>query len=193
MPPTYCVRSWRDLFAIAKFLVTKCTHVVTDSVVADFADVLNVWRRFRLQLPVATALLTIINKASTSMQVSTEKLRRAIYRLDSLAFTRDNSAWPSLYAACVYVYVKFTVPSERRCINHLMGTLKPQSNGPLYSNTVTGRWWVGCNIWYSEEGPGRAAASPSSLLAVPNVTAHPSTASVPTSIFNYSCSCTIRG
>jgi len=45
-----------------------------------------------------------------------------------------------------------------------MGTLKPQSNGQLYSNTV---------IWYSEEGPGRAP-----LLAVPNATAHPSTASV---------------
>jgi len=31
---------------------------------------------------------------------------------------------------------------------------------------------------YSEEGaPGRAAAPPSPLLAVPNVTAHPSTAS----------------
>jgi len=43
----------------------------------------------------------------------------------------------------------------------------------------TGRWWVGCYTWYSEEGPGRAAATPSPLLAVPNVTAHPSTASVP--------------
>jgi len=42
----------------------------------------------------------------------------------------------------------------------------------------TGRWWVGCYIWYGEEGPGRAAALPSPLLAVPNVTAHPSTASV---------------
>ena len=30
---------------------------------------------------------------------------------------------------------------------------------------------VGCYIWYSEEGPGRAAAPPSPLLAVPNVTA----------------------
>ena len=40
---------------------------------------------------------------------------------------------------------------------------------------------VGCYIWYSEEGAGRAAASPRPLLAVPNVTAHPSTASVPTS------------
>ena len=41
----------------------------------------------------------------------------------------------------------------------------------------TDRWWVGCYIWYSEEGPGRAAAPPSPHLAIPNVTAHPSTAS----------------
>jgi len=34
-----------------------------------------------------------------------------------------------------------------------------------------------------EEGTGRAAAPPSPLLAVPNVTAHPSTASVPTSYY----------
>jgi len=38
-----------------------------------------------------------------------------------------------------------------------------------------------CYIWYSEEGHGRAAAPPSPLLTVPNVTAHLSTASVPTS------------
>jgi len=37
-------------------------------------------------------------------------------------------------------------------------------------------------IWYSKKGPGLAAGGPPSfLLAVPNVTAHPSTASVPTS------------
>ena len=47
---------------------------------------------------------------------------------------------------------------------------------------AAGRWWVGCYIWYSEEGPGRARASPSPLLAVPNVTAHPSTASVPIAV-----------
>jgi len=45
---------------------------------------------------------------------------------------------------------------------------------------------MGCKIWYSEEGPRRAAAPPSPLLAVPNVTAHPSTASVPiTAVFLY--------
>jgi len=39
-------------------------------------------------------------------------------------------------------------------------------------------------------GPGRAAAPSSSLLAVPNVTAHPSTASVPTSYrLMWHCSC----
>ena len=35
------------------------------------------------------------------------------------------------------------------------------------------------------EGPGRAAAPPSPLLAVPNVTAHPSTASVTITVLLY--------
>jgi len=35
----------------------------------------------------------------------------------------------------------------------------------------TSRRWVGYYIWYSEEGPERAAAPPSSLCAVQNVTA----------------------
>ena len=44
---------------------------------------------------------------------------------------------------------------------------QPQSNGPLYSNTVIGTlavdgWAVRCYIWYSDEGTGRAAV-PSSL------------------------------
>jgi len=38
---------------------------------------------------------------------------------------------------------------------------------------------VGCDIWYSEEGTGRRRSPPRPLRAVPNVTAHPSTASVP--------------
>ena len=74
-----------------------------------------------------------------------------------------------------------------------------KSNG--YGNTVTGNWytgcwWMGCYIWYSEEGPGRAAARPSPLLAVPNVAAHPSTASVPTSYYSighYNYRCSLKG
>ena len=42
----------------------------------------------------------------------------------------------------------------------------------------TGLWWVGCYIWYSDEGTGRGLSPPRPLLAVPNVKAHPSTASI---------------
>ena len=60
----------------------------------------------------------------------------------------------------------------------------------LCGDWYTGRRWVGCYTWHSEEKPGQAAAPPSPLLAVPNVTAHPSMASVPTSYFSiwrYDC------
>ena len=43
---------------------------------------------------------------------------------------------------------------------------------------------MGCYIWYSEKGPGLAVAPPCLLLTVPNVTAHPSTASVLTSYYS---------
>jgi len=36
--------------------------------------------------------------------------------------------------------------------------------------------WAVCYIWYREEEYGRVAAPSSPLLAVPNVTAHPSMA-----------------
>jgi len=44
---------------------------------------------------------------------------------------------------------------------------------------------VGCYIWYSEEGHGRAGVPLSPLIAVPNVTAHPSTVSVPITVLLY--------
>jgi len=65
-----------------------------------------------------------------------------------------------------------------------------------YGDWYTDRWWVVCYIWYSEEGPGRAAALPSSLIAVPYVTAHPSTAIVPTSYYlmwHYNCLWILKG
>jgi len=64
----------------------------------------------------------------------------------------------------------------------LMNTLKPQRNGPLYDNTVIGilavdGWAV--TFGTARRGPARAAAPPvpSSLY---QITAHPSTANVPT-------------
>ena len=65
-----------------------------------------------------------------------------------------------------------------------------------YGDWYTDRWWVCCYIWYSDERPGRDRSPPSSTRAVPNVTAHPSTASVPTSyhsIWHYNCLCALKG
>jgi len=79
--------------------------------------------------------------------------------------------------------------------NPLIPTLKSQSN-KQYSDWYTGHWWVGCYIWYCKKGPGQAGALPSPLLAVPNVTAHPSTASVPTLYYlmwHYNCLWTPKG
>ena len=44
---------------------------------------------------------------------------------------------------------------------------------------------MGCYIWYSEEGTGRGRSPPRPLIAVPNVTAHPSTASVQITLLLY--------
>jgi len=45
---------------------------------------------------------------------------------------------------------------------------------------------VGCYIWYTaRRGLGGATAHPGPLLVVPNVTAYPSTASVPITVLQY--------
>jgi len=44
---------------------------------------------------------------------------------------------------------------------------------------------VGCCILWSEEGPGRGRSLPRPILAVPNVTAQPSSASVPITALLY--------
>ena len=61
---------------------------------------------------------------------------------------------------------------------------------------VTGSRWMGCYIWYSEEGTawrggsppegtGRGSSPPRPLLAVPYVTALPPTATVPITVLLY--------
>ena len=55
----------------------------------------------------------------------------------------------------------------------------------VYKYTVTGRWWVDCYLWYSEERTGRGCSSPRPFLTVPNVTAYPLAASVPTTALMY--------
>jgi len=69
-----------------------------------------------------------------------------------------------------------------------MGTLKPQNNRPLYSNMVIGTLAV--DEWAVTFGTARSA------LAVPNVTAHTSITSVPTSyhsMWHYNYQCPLKG
>jgi len=68
--------------------------------------------------------------------------------------------------------------------NPLMGTLTLQSNGPfIYSNTAIEALAVdGWAVTFGRARSGRSPLSP--LLAVPNVTAHPSTTSVPILLYD---------
>ena len=86
-----------------------------------------------------------------------------------------------------------------RVFNPLTGTLKSQSNEPLYSATVISTLVV--DWWYVTFGTaswdlGGLRSLPSPLLAVPNVTAHPSSTSVPTSYYlmwHHDYLCTLKG
>ena len=79
--------------------------------------------------------------------------------------------------------------------NSLKGTLKPQSNGALYSNTMTAKLAIdGWAVTFGTEMRGLGGPSP--LLTVPNLTAHPSTASISTSYYlmwHYNSQCPLKG
>ena len=45
-------------------------------------------------------------------------------------------------------------------------TAEQQAIMQQYSDWYTGRWWVGCYIWYSKEGPGQARSVLASLYQV---------------------------
>ena len=86
--------------------------------------------------------------------------------------------------------------SSRERVSCQASAMKPQKLTPYSAEVIivphrsscyTGRWWVSCYIWYSEEGTGRGRSPPRPLLTVPNVTAHPSRASVPITVLLYSC------
>jgi len=96
--------------------------------------------------------------------------------------------------------LEFYFRFRSRPVRPLTDSLEPHSNGPLYmkhyGDWYTGRWRVGCYIWYSEEGTGRGPSPPRPLLAVPNVRAYPSTASVPTTyclMWQHNCLYTLKG
>ena len=51
----------------------------------------------------------------------------------------------------------------------------------MIGGTLSVDGWA-VTFWYSEEGTGRGRSQPSALLAVPKVTVHPPTASVPITV-----------
>ena len=70
-------------------------------------------------------------------------------------------------------------------LQHVVNPLSAHENRRATDHFTAIRWslhWVGCYIWYSEEGTARGRSPPRPLLAIRNVTAHPSTVSVPTFI-----------
>jgi len=71
-------------------------------------------------------------------------------------------------------------------LKYTFNPLEPRGNYSATSNnTKLVHWPLMGYIWYSKEGAGCAGALPSPLLAVPNVAAHPSTASVPIAVLLY--------
>ena len=87
-------------------------------------------------------------------------------------------------------FIMITCHTSHGPVNGHIKTAEQRAIIQQYSDWCSGRWWVGCYIWYSEEVSGRAEAPLSPLLggrrpllAVPNAAAHPSTASVPSSYY----------
>jgi len=77
-------------------------------------------------------------------------------------------------------------PSQNHCANtrQLFNSLECRGNYSATSNNMKLVHWqlmggLCCYIWYSEEGTGQGRSPPRPLIAVPNITARPSTASVP--------------
>ena len=78
-------------------------------------------------------------------------------------------------------------PTVLSAVNPLIATLKPQSNGPSYSNTVISTLAVdGFAVTFctARRGLGGAAARPGPSSLYQMYTAHPSTVSVPTSYYS---------
>jgi len=79
------------------------------------------------------------------------------------------------------LYIAF---SWARCVTYL--TAQQRTITQLYGDWYTGRWWVGCYIWYSEEEPGRAGAHQSPPRCTKCYTP-PINGSVPTSYYLILC------
>ena len=85
--------------------------------------------------------------------------------------------------------LEFQLPSSDT-VWHNVNSLTGTGNHSATSNNVKLVHWPLMGgllhlVPYSEEGTGRGPSPPRPLLAVPNVTAHPLTASVPVTVLLY--------
>jgi len=91
------------------------------------------------------------------------------------------------YTSAYKAFVHDSHHHHHHLINPLLATLKPQISKPSYSNTVIDGWAVIFGTARRELVGATARQAPPQVLAVPNVTAHPSMACVPTSMWHYKC------
>jgi len=135
------------------------------------------------------AVYILIDVWNTSLSVVGWTVARRCYKICgevSVLHSDDQWMWVSIFTVhdqslkfCLTLYGHIKT-AEQRTITH------------QYGDWYTGRWWVCCYIRYSEEGPGRAAAPPSTLLAVANTA---SIMHIPTlyySMCHYNCLCNQR-
>jgi len=120
----------------------------------------------RLELGIVSSTLYNTQNVVTSYNLRPSQLNKHI----------DTRVRPTLH------YIQTSKLLNQRTLNFTIDLLQCTGNYSATSNNMklvyTGRWWVGCYIWHSEEGTERGRGSPSPLLAVPNVTAYTPTASV---------------
>ena len=159
-------------------------------IVSTPVHLLNSWQRVHNFLNVIDAVVGWCDTSLQAPQHWCHKQLCEMARYEHPSQGRDTVLLSIRKCSCSFQLITCLATANKRIsVNPLITTLKTHSNGQ-YSAWYTGRWWVGCYIWYSEEGPGWGCSPPRPLLAVPNVTAHPSTASVPTSycsMWHYNC------
>jgi len=164
---------------IGEIMWTNCFPTQNFTEIGQSAAELRPWLRDKIYL-----VTTIFNMAAVC-HVEFSKFTASVMRPLSPCYSASPCE-TSLKSDSRLLIVRRIKSSDCRIhcsLNPLMGTGNYSAHRMIWS-WYTGRWWAGCYIWYSEEGPGRAGAPPSPLLAVPNVTARPSTASVPTSYYS---------
>jgi len=108
----------------------------------------------------------------------------------------DRAAWKVIKMRLVALTIRVCLPSVPHSLRYtstivslsaaLSSTLNQHAHRRVLHRIIwswyTGCWLANCCIWYSEEGTGRGRSPPRPPLVVPNVTSHPSTASVPIAV-----------